>query len=160
MPWTPTLGPVLARLKTIWLAADIGDAEVIRGPTVGVGADGALTIAYQDETLPQVGDGTASPDGFVGNPSRETYSINCAAGVIDGNGDIEVATDAALALWAAAGTAIVNDPHLGTQPLSPSEDLVLHASIGEWSLQLSQAADGAQAIVLFNVDIDAYTITT
>jgi hypothetical protein len=152
MPWTPTLGPVLARLKTIWLAADIGDAEVIRGPTVGVGADGALTIAYQDETVPQVGDGTASPDGFVGNPTRETYSINCAAGVIDGNGDIEVATDAALALWAAAGSALVTDPTLG--------DLVMHASVGEWSLQLSQAADGAQAIVLFNVDIDAYTITT
>jgi hypothetical protein len=152
MTWTPTLGPVLARLKVIWLAADIGDAEVIRGPTVGVGADGVLTIAYQDETLPQVGEGTSSPEGFVGNPTRENYSINCAAGVVDGDGDIEVATDAACALWAAAGFALVTDPTLG--------GLVLHASIGEWSLQLTQAADGAQAIVLFNVDIDAYSITT
>ena len=152
MTWTPTLGPVLARLKVIWLAAAIGDADVIRGPTVGVGADGVLTIAYQDETLPQVGDGTSSTEGFVGNPSRETYSINCAAGVINGDGDIEAATDAACALWAAAGTALVADPHLN--------DLVLHADMGEWSLQLTQAADGAQAIVLFNVDIDAYTIIT
>jgi hypothetical protein len=160
MTWTPTLGPVLARLKVIWLAAPIGDADVIRGPTVGVGADGVLTIAYQDETLPQVGDGTSSTEGFVGNPTREQYSVNCAAGVINGDGDIEAATDAACALWAAAGFAIVTDPHLGTQPLAPSQDLVLHASMGAWSLQLTQAADGAQAVVLFNVDIDAYTITT
>jgi hypothetical protein len=152
MTWTPTLGPVLAKLEQIWSAAVVAPAQVIRGPKVGVGADGVLTIAWQDETLPQVGEGTSSIDGFVGNPTREQYSINCAAGAVDGDGDIEVVTNAACALWAVAGFAVVTNPRL--------DDLVLHASIGAWTLQLSQAADGAQAMVLFNVDIDAYTITT
>lgn len=149
MNWASTLPGVMASLKTTWEAGDLNGGSVILGPVVGTGVLGVLTVAFQDPTGEIVAEGQSQTEGYVSSPSREQYSVNCAASALNGATDIIAAVAVACGLFDAAGTVLAANSRLN--------DTVLKASIGAWQLSLTQEERGAIASVRFNVDIDAYT---
>lgn len=109
----------------------------------------AVAVGYTGDQNEDVVTGTAAPEGLGVLPDRERYAVTCAAEVVDPGSDLAAARVRAYALHAACGQALAVDHTLG--------HVVLRASLGIGSLQQQQTTNGAQARVVFPVNIDAYT---
>ena len=149
MSWASTLPSVLTALKGTWGAADLNGSSVILGPVIGTGVRGVLTVAFQDPNGEVIAEGASQREGYVASPTRESYSVNCAASAVNGAGNIEAAIAVACGLFSAAGETLAVNPQLG--------GAVMTATVGAWQLSLTQDERGAIASVRFNVDIDAFT---
>lgn len=80
---------------------------------------------------------------------RERITIRCVAAVLKGGNDIPAARKRAYELLTAAGAAIGRDPRLG--------GTVMRARISGHTLQQHLTDRGAQAVIVFTVDCDAFT---
>ena len=148
MTWASTL-PTVSTALVAALDGVLPAGTVRKGPRVGPGSAEAVTVRFQTEDTPTA-NGRFSAEGMGVAPSREQYTIGCAATVRKGAGDVDAATSRAFELLAAVGAALAADPTIG--------GAVLSARLGEWELSETQGAKtGATAVLLFDVDIDAFT---
>ena len=153
MAWASTVPGVLDALVAAFQATPgLEGVRVFDGPVVSQAAPKeALCVGFSgDPTEPAVVQGQMQREGMVAAPSREQYSVQCAASVLNGSGDISAARRRAYELFAAAGAALAVDPTLGRT--------VLSAQPGAATLAQDQTTDGALATVAFAVDVDAFTV--
>lgn len=124
---------------------------VLDGPTVsGASMSEAVTVGWTgDETDTTAVDGTLVQEGAAVEPSREQFTITCAASVVRGGGDITAARARAYELLSAVGAVLAADKTLG--------GVVMSARVGEVTLTQAQPTRGAVAVVVFGVVCDAYT---
>ncbi|UNZ20624.1 hypothetical protein [Streptomyces sp. 891-h] len=152
MAWGSTAPIALsALLATIQTADGLAGVDVRDGPTVvDKAALEVVSVGYAggDEELDI--EAEVEPEGMAASPDRERYTIQCAAAVLNGAGDISAARSRVFELLAACGAAIARDRTLG--------GTVLQASVGSWSLRQTQDDRGATAMATFGVAVDAFTV--
>jgi hypothetical protein len=85
----------------------------------------------------------------MGSEDREQFTIRCAVAAAGGSTDLPAIRRRAYELLQAAGAAIAANRTLN--------GAVMRAVIGSHSLQQDQTDKGAQAVIVFTVDCDAYT---
>lgn len=139
---------VLARAMT--QDADLAGVVVRDGPQPGQESAGqVLAVGWSGGTSDTDAVAQLAPEGLSLTPDREQTVVRCAAAVLDGTGDMGAARRLAYRMLATGGAAIDADHTLGS--------LVLRAMVGAHSLTQQQTGSGAQAIVVFEVAVDAYT---
>lgn len=151
MPWSSRVPAAIDALVTAFEAADeLTGVTVWDGPQVSKATpQEMLTVAYSGEETDSDAEATSIPEGLGGGADRETFTIRCAAGVLRGTTDMAAARRRAYEIVALAGTVIARDPRLG--------GCVMRARIASHSLRTDQTSSGAQAIVIFGIDCDAYS---
>jgi hypothetical protein len=154
MAWTSTVPATLAALTAAFTAAPgLAGAEIRYGRQIGDGAALQVVAVGWDGSSTGTGnavDGSLNPEGLAPSPEREQYTVHCAAAVLDGGGDLPSACAAAYQLASAAAGALAANPTLG--------GTVMRAAVmAATSLMLDPVPDGARAVVLFDVDVDAFT---
>lgn len=148
MTWGSTAPTAIGRIVTA-LQTALPTVDVDNGPIVS--DDPALegvSIGYQNADTPAVG-GQFASEGYTSIPNREKYTVNCALTVRNGDSDNLAAQLRAFVLLGAVGAALAADHTLA--------ELVLDAHVGEWELTQTQTNTGANARLLFGIDVDAYT---
>lgn len=153
MAWTSTVPGVLDALVAAFQGApELEGVRVFDGPVVTQAAPlEALCVGFSgDPDEPVAVQGQTQREGLAVARSREQYSVQCAASVLNGSGDISAARRRAYELYAAAGAALAADPTLART--------VLSAQPGATTLAQDQTTDGAVATVAFAVDVDAFTV--
>jgi hypothetical protein len=129
---------------------DLGDVLVMDGPAIASqAAPRVLAVGYTAVPGETAVEAQSAPDGLAGNPSVEQYLVRCTAAVIGGATDVKAVRDAAYGIMSAAGAAIVRDQRLG--------GVVTRAAMGSHQLMQEQIDRGAQCMIVFEVDIDAFT---
>lgn len=151
MGWASSAPAAMSTLVTLWSGwPALSGTPVYDGPEVnGASSPTALTVGYTDEMTPNAVEATEDLDSLATAPSRETYTIQCAAWVLNGAGNVATAREAAFALLSAAGAALAADSRLG--------GAVMMARVGSWTLQQSQTERGAAVQLIFGVSVDAYS---
>lgn len=151
MGWSSTAPGVIDAILAAWQAAPgLAGVTVYDGPQpTASGLQEAMVVGYTDEQTPDAVDGTSDIEGVAVGPTREQYTVQCAALVRNGAGDITAARERAYALASAAGATLTADPTLGA--------LVLNAHIGTHALRQTQDQSGALATLLLGVAVDAYS---
>lgn len=152
MSWQSTVpAAISAAVAAFQAAASLNGVRVLDGPEISdIAALEVLTIGWADDTTGNAADNQPALEGLAGNPDRELYSIHCAAAVTNGSQDITAARTQAYGILGAAGQVIKADMTLG--------GVVMNARIGATSLRQVQDTRGATAMVLFDIDCDAYTV--
>lgn len=141
---------VLDALVGVWSSSPELLGIVQDGPTpIQTSAAEVLSVGYDGGEDGTSSEGQFDPEGLAVEPKRESFSVNCLAGVLNGAGDIRAARLRAFDLLTAASGAITTDKTLG--------DVVLSASIDNVTLNQLQTPDGALVQILFTVACDAYT---
>ncbi|BBB01072.1 hypothetical protein RVR_8315 [Actinacidiphila reveromycinica] len=154
MAWFSTVPVVLDALaaefkSALSTAGGFDGVVVFDGPTVTEGAPTeAVTVGYHDDEVTSV-DGEDTREGLSTQRSRERYTVNCAAAVLTGSGDIRAARARAYDILNVLGSALAVNPTLGQSAMSVQP--------GSMTLTQTQDTDGAVAVVMFGVDVDAFT---
>ncbi|WP_085214900.1 hypothetical protein [Streptomyces sp. Amel2xC10] len=131
------------------MAAELDGVTVWDGPELSKAVPKEmLSIAFTGDENDSDIDSSALPEGMSGR-DRETFTIRCAAAVLIGSGRVREARRRAYELYAGAGAAIARDPSLGRT--------VMRARLGTHTFKHMQTASGAQALLIFGVDCDAFT---
>jgi hypothetical protein len=148
--WASTAPAVIdALVRAFSSAPELEGADVRDGPALAdIAAQQVLCVGYSEDGSPAV-DTQITLEGAAATPDRERYTITCIIAVLDGAGDIAAARRRAYELLAGAGQVIARDHTLG--------GLALRTSIGSASLVQDQGDRGAQALLSFGVDVDAFT---
>lgn len=138
------------------LVAIFTAAEGLAGVTVRDGASVSqarvteiVSVGYTGVEGENDVDAQALTEGLGGSPDREQFTIRCAAAALKGGTDLSAARRRAYELFAAAGAAIAENRTLN--------GAVMRAMIGSHALTQDQTDSGAQAVVVFTVDCDAYS---
>jgi hypothetical protein len=141
------IAAIVARFRT---AAALGTAEVRDGPSIANrAATEVLAAGWTGGDDSTDADGNFTHEG-LGAADRESYSVHCAASVMNGDGDIAAARARAFALASSAMESVAAEHTLG--------GAVMRAMPGGWSLrQQLTDADGVITTVFFDIDIDAFT---
>lgn len=150
MAWQSTLPAAIDGLVAV-LQSDSELSGIVRdGPELRDMADQeAVFVGHTGTDEDTAADGSVAREGLAVQPNRESYSIRCGVSVLNGASDIGAARTRAYELFPVVGAAIAADKTLG--------GVVMAASVGEWTLSLSQTDVGAWAVLTFNVDVDAFT---
>jgi hypothetical protein len=150
--WTSTVPAAIDALVRIFAAAPELEGVVVRdGPAIeSTAALEVLSVGWTGVEGETDIESQFVGEGLGGNPDREQSSIRCAAAVLAGNTDVVAARARAYALMTGAATAIARDRTL--------QRTVMRAMIGSHSLSQDQTDRGLQAVVVFTVDCDAYTV--
>lgn len=149
MTWGSTAPLAAATLTERWTAALAG-VVVIRGPVVSTSTTlKGVNVAYQDANTTAY-EGRFDPAGYAALPSQEQYTINCLITVRNGGKDAVGAETEAFTLLGLIGGDLAADQTLA--------GLALSARLGEWAMGTTQTNTGANARLVFGVDIDAFTI--
>lgn len=148
MTWGSTAPVAVGTLNTRWTAALTG-VVVLTGPVVSTATTlEGVNIAYQDVRSPSM-QGRFSPEGYGALPQREGYTINNLITVRIGSKDVVAAQNRAFALLGLIGLDLAADQTLG--------GIALSAHLGDWEMDETQTNTGANARLVFGVDIDAFT---
>lgn len=146
MGWGSTAPAAIAGLVT---ALQIVDARVLDTLVItDASAKETVNVAYQSEDQPAVQDAQVDSEFGTTDFDRERYTINCAVRVQTSK-DVVAARARAFVLLHQVGSAIKADSTLG--------DAVMRAWVSSWSLLPVAGKGGSLAVILFGVDIDAYT---
>lgn len=154
MGWFSTAPAVLDTLVVAFrsglqAAGGFEGVVVFDGPTVTEAAPlEAVTVGYADDEVTSV-DGQTAHEGLAIDRSREQYTVNCSVAVLTGSGDNKAARARAYEIFGVLGAALASDPTLGRT--------VMMVQPGSMTLTLSQGPEGAVAVILFGVDVDAFT---
>ncbi|MEU6552111.1 hypothetical protein ABZ915_17770 [Streptomyces sp. NPDC046915] len=151
MAWASKLPDALDALVTVFTTA-----EGLAGVTVRDGASVSqarineiISVGYTGNEDDSAAEATLLTEGLGGSPDREQITIRCAAAVLIGKADLSQARQRVYELFQAAAQAIAADRTLrGT---------VMRAMVGSHSLTQDQMDQGAQAVIVFTVECDAYT---
>lgn len=151
MPWTSRVPDAIDQIVDTFKAApEFEGVTVWDGPEVSKAvAQEMLSVAFTGDDAESDVESTSSAEGLGGKPDRETFTIRCAAAVLKGSTDMRAARRRAYELHAAAGAVLAQDPTLGR--------LVLRARLGSHTFKQTQGERGAQAIVVFGIDVDSFT---
>lgn len=151
MPWTSRVPDVIDALTDAFrVAPEFDGVTVWDGPQVSKAApQEMLTVAFTGDDNESDVDAASLPEGLARQPDRETFTVRCAAAVLKGSTDMRAARRRAYELYSAAGAVLARDPRLG--------GIVLRARLGAHSLTQAQTDRGAQAVIVFGVDCDAFT---
>ena len=150
MAWTSRLPAAMDALVAAFNAApELAGVTVRDGPSASQATvREVISVGYTGAEGESDADSQLTTEG-LGDPSREQFSIRCAAAALRGTTDLPAARQRAYELLSAAGAAIAQDRTLG--------GAVMRALVGSHSLTQGQTADGAQAVVVFEVSCDAYS---
>lgn len=150
MAWSSRLPAAMDALVTAFATAD-----GLQGVTVRDGASVSqarvqeiVSVGYTGTEDENDADATLVTEG-LGDPSREQFTIRCAAAALKGGTDLSAARKRAYELFTAAGAALAVNRTLN--------GAVMRAMIGSHSLNQGQTDAGAQAVIVFTVECDAYT---
>jgi hypothetical protein len=151
MGWASTVPAAIDGLVQAFTASpDLEDVLVMDGPAIASQAAlRVLSVGYTAVPGETAVEAQSAPDGLAGNPNVEQYLVRCTAAVIGGATDVKAVRDAAYGIMSAAGAAIVRDQRLG--------GAVTRASMGSHQLMQEQTDRGAQCLLVFEVDVDAFT---
>lgn len=153
MTWASTVPAALDGLVAIWTdATDLQGVKIIDGPTVSGGLKEALIAGWEGDDGTEAVAGQLASGGLALAPSREQYTINCAAMALrGGTRQMQSARARAYELFAAAAEALAADKTL--------RGAVMTARLGSMTLTQTQDSRGCVATVVFGVDVDAMTRT-
>ncbi|MFJ5644041.1 hypothetical protein [Streptomyces sp. NPDC093223] len=152
MAWTsklPAAVDALVAAFTEW--PGIGGSKVIvrDGPSDSQATvQEVVTVGWTGGDDENGADAVLATEG-LGDPSREQFTIRCVAAALSSTNDIAKARQRAYELLSEAGAAIAADRRLG--------GAVMRAWISSHSLDPQLTAQGAQAVVTFEVSCDTYT---
>lgn len=151
MPWT---SKVPDAVDALFAALKI--ASELQGVTVRDGASTSqakvmeiVSVGYTGEEAQTDVEATLTPEGLARATDRERFTIRCAVAVLKGSTDLPAARRRAYELLAAVGDVLARDRTLG--------GTVLRAMIGTHSLNQDQTDGGAQAVIVFGVDCEAFS---
>ncbi|MGW0579632.1 hypothetical protein ACWD25_27535 [Streptomyces sp. NPDC002920] len=151
MPWSSRVPDVIEDLVAAFKAA-----EEFTGVTVWDGPEVSkanplemLTVAFTGDDSDSDVESTSLPEGLASSPDRQTFTVRCAAAVLKGATEMPVARRRAYELYDGVGAVLARNPNLG--------GTVLRARLGSHSFKGMQTGNGAQALVVFGIDVDAYT---
>jgi hypothetical protein len=151
MLWASKLPDTMDALLAVFTAApELADVTVRDGPSTSQATvQEILSVGYTGSDDDTDAETQVSAEGLNPARDREQFTIRCAAAVLKGGTDISAARKRAYDIVTAAGAAIARDHTLG--------GTVMRAMIGSHSLSQDQTDRGAQAMVIFGVDCDAYS---
>ncbi|MCM1972327.1 hypothetical protein [Streptomyces sp. G1] len=131
-------------------SAEFDGVTVWDGPEVSKATpQEVLTVAYTGDENDNDVESTSLPEGLASQPDRETFTVRCAIAVLKGNTGMRAVRRRAYELYSAAGMILASDPRLG--------GTVLRARLGSHTFRHVQTDRGAQALLVFGIDCDAYT---
>lgn len=150
MAWTSKLPDAMDALVAVFTAALASDGVAVRdGASVSQArVQEIVSVGYTGAEDENDADATLLTEG-LGDPSREQFTIRCAAAALKGGTDLSAARKRAYELLTAAGEALSANRTLN--------GAVMRATIGSHSLNQDQTDAGAQAVVVFTVECDSYT---
>lgn len=151
MSWASTAPAAVAGLVATLDALALDDTTSIAdGPVLnGSGVTKSIHVTWVDEQAPEAITGQFTVEGYAVSPDREQYTINCAIRVLQGSGNAVQARTDAFDLLAQVGGAIAASKTLG--------GAVMMAMLGAWTLTAAQGKRGAEIMLRFGVDCDAFT---
>lgn len=151
MPWASSVPAAIdALVQAFKASADLDGVLVMDGPEIASqAAPRVLSVGFTAIPGETAVEAQSAPDGLSGIPNQEQYLVRCTAAVIGGATDVKAVRDAAYGIMAAAGAAIVRDQRLG--------GVVTRAAMGSHQLMQEQIDRGAQCMIVFEVDVDAFT---
>lgn len=151
MPWSSRVPDAIDRIvDTFKVAPEFDGVTVWDGPELSKATpQEMLTVAFTGDDSDSDVESTSTAEGLGGRPDRETFTIRCAAAVLKGATDMRPARRRAYELYAAAGAVLARDPKLG--------GLVLRARLGSHTFKQVQTDRGAQALIVFGIDVDSFT---
>lgn len=138
-----------ALVPLLQLAPELEGVKVFDGPFVsGSSQLETIEVGVGGSDDPTAVDGQSSREGLSAARDHEQYGIRCVLIVLNGSGNIAVARRRAYDLLGAVGGVLAANPRLGG---------VMKAELGTHSFSQDQTEQGAEAIIAFTVDIDAFT---
>jgi hypothetical protein len=151
MPWSSRVPDALdAIVDAFKVAPEFEGVTVWDGPEVSkTAAQEMLTVGFTGDDNDNDVESTSLPEGLAASPDRETFTVRCAAAVLKGSTEMRAARRRAYELYSAAGAVLARDPRL--------DGVVLRARLGSHTFKQVQSDRGAQALVIFGIDCDAYT---
>lgn len=151
MAWASSVpGAIDGLVRAFKTSPDLEGVLVMDGPAiVSKAAPLVLAVGYTAVPGETAVETQSAPDGLAGNPNVEQYLIRCTVAVIRGATMVKAARDAAYDILAAAGAAVVRDQRLG--------GAVTRVAMGGHQMMPEQNDRGAQCMIVFEVDVDAFT---
>jgi hypothetical protein len=151
MPWSSAVPDAIdALVQAFRTSPEFAGVTVWDGPEVSKAVPKEmLSVAFTGDENDSDVDSTAQPEGLGGSPDRETFTIRCAAAVLLGSTKVQDARRRAYELYSAAGAVIARDPRL--------DGAVMRARLGTHTFKHGQTPSGAQALLVFGIDCDAFT---
>ena len=150
MPWSSRVPDAMdALVAALTVAPELDGVTVRDGASVSQSTvKEIVSVGFTGEEAQSDAETTATADGLAGT-DRERFTIRCAAAVLRGSTDLPAARRRAYELLSAVGAVLGRDRTLG--------GTVLRAMVGSHTLTQDQTDRGAQAVVVFGVDCDAFT---
>ena len=144
---------ITALLAAFQTAPALTGVDVRDGPVVtGSAANEAVLVGWNGQPSDTLAaDASVNPEVFGDADDRETFTIRCAALVLNGQNDTAAARVRAYALLAACGAVVRGDRSIG--------GTVSDSHIARHALRQAQTPDGTVATVEFTVACDTYTGT-
>ncbi|MFI6249046.1 hypothetical protein [Streptomyces sp. NPDC051016] len=151
MTWTSRVPDAVdALFAALSAAPEFEKAAVWDGPQVSKATpQKVLSVAFTGDEAADDVESTNSAEGLGGKVDREQFTIRCATAVLVGSTKASDARRQAYEMFAAVGAVLARDPKLG--------GAVMRARLGTHTFRNVQTSSGAQAVVFFGVDCDAYT---
>jgi hypothetical protein len=150
MDWaTRVPGTIDALVQVFQTAPELDGVLIMDGPEIGPKAAARVLsvgwTAIEGETAVE---SQVTAEGLAGNPDREGFTVRCTAAVVGGATDVPAVRRAAYELLTAAGAVIARNRRLGG---------AMRVQMGRHSLMQGQTNKGAQALLVFDVDVDSFT---
>lgn len=151
MAWSSTVPAAInALVQAFTVAPELDGVLILDGPGIkSQAAKRVLAVGYTAVPGETSVETQSEPDGLAGNPSQEQYVVRCTAAVIGGSTDTKAVREAAYDILSAAGSVLVRDQRLG--------GAVTRASIGGHSMMPDQTSRGAECMIVFEIEIIAFT---
>lgn len=151
MGWASSVpGAIDGLVQAFTTSPDLEGVLVMDGPAIGSqAASRVLSVGYTAVPGETAVEAQSAPDGLTGSPSVEQYLVRCTAAVQGGATDVKAVRDDAYGIMSAAGAAVARDQRLG--------GVVTRAAMGSHQLMQEQTPQGAQCMIVFEVDVDAFT---
>ncbi len=150
--WSSKVPPAMTALLAAFRAAPaLAAVDVRDGPVVtGSAALEAVLVGWNGQASDTLAaSASVNPEVFGDADDRETFTIRCAALVLNGQNDMPAARARAYALLAACGAVVRGDRSIG--------GTVGDSHIGSHTLRQTQTPDGTVATAEFTVQCDTYT---
>lgn len=150
MAWSSSAPDAVdALVDTFRAAPEFQDITVWDGPEVSKATPREmLSVAFTGDENDSDVEASSAAEG-LGLRDRETFTVRCAAAVVMGSTDMRAARRRAYELYAAAGAVLARDHTLARR--------VMRARLGSHNFKQLQTDRGAQALVVFGIDVDAFT---
>jgi hypothetical protein len=151
MAWTSSIPDTVdALVDAFKLAPEFEGVTVWDGPEVSKAAPKEmLSVAFTGDDNDSDVEATSSAEGLGGQRDRETFTVRCAVAVLTGSTDMRAARRRAYELYSADGAVLARDPSLNKN--------VMRARLGSHTVKQMQTDRGAQALLVFGIDCDAFT---